>query len=316
MNRDDIILLRSLWFPKGFVSDENCTKSLKLWLIEGNYYINYTPTDFSLFCQSMDEIKRSLSLDAFRFISHAAQTVYELEKSNAYHTLTSWRMIQSYYAAYYSAHSVLRFFGQSFSHLEPGHVQHLKNRCNSESGYDPKLPSSYYLISLSPENQLLSFCQCKESHRDLWKSFSRLISSISVDVLSLRASEVRRQSLSKQFADLADALTERGSYPSGNWLSFMRNEVNYNSYSGAWFPFEKSTPIFSELIKRVRHWRNFKNDFIDPNSVKSDQERFFITCFMIFDLGISIALDFQHIGNKPGLRSKKFKHLVDLSAAA
>lgn len=312
----DLELLRPLWYSNGFVSNEDCRQSLKLWLTDGNYYINDSPPDLSLFCQSVDDVKKCLSLDAFRFAAHSAQTVYELEKSNAYTKLTSWRMIQTYYAAYFAAHSVLRFFGSSFSHLEAGHVRFLKDRCTSEAGYLPNLPSSYYLISLSPEARSLSFARYSESHKDLWKCFLALLNRISNESLSLRASEVRKQSLSKKFFDLADALISRGRCPSGNWLSLMRNEVNYKSLHGVWFPFEKSTPTFDDLMTSVKDWRDCSSEFGDPNSITNDRERFFITAFMVIDLGLSIAKDYQEISDKPGRRSHEFKRLINLSAAA
>ncbi len=311
----DLELLRPLWYPQGFVSDEDCKQSLKLWLSDGNYYINNTPPELELYCLSVDDVKKSLSLDAFRFAAHSAQTVYELEKSAAYTKLTSWRMIQTYYAAYFSAHAVLRFFGKSFSHLEAGHVQFIKERCKSEVGYTPDLPSSYYMISLSSENRTLSFKRCKESHKDLWKCFLTLLKDISNESLSLRASEVRKQAISKKFTDLASTLSDGKGNPSGNWLSQMRNEVNYKSLHGVWFPFDKATPEFVDLMQDVRGWRNGSSEFGDPKLITNNQERFFIAAFMVIDLGLSIAMDYQSFVGKPGPRSKKFKHLIDLSAA-
>ncbi len=316
MKKLDLELLRPLWHSKGFISNEDCQQSLKLWLTEGNYYLNNSPPNLSLFCQSVDDVKKSLSLDAFRFAAHSAQTVYELEQSSAYSKLTSWRMIQTYYAAYFSAHAILRFFGKSFSHLESGHVQFLKGRCASEVGYTPNLPSAYYLLTLSSDTRTLAFEKCNESHKDLWKCFQSLLQSISTEALTLRASEARRQSLSKKFTDLIDALSARGRHPAGNWLSHMRNEVNYKSLHGVWFPFHKSTPVFDELMNNVKGWRDCSTEFGDPNTIKNDHERFFVTAFMVIDLCLSIAQDYRGIGEKAGRRSSEFTRLLNLSAAA
>ena len=316
MNKVNLDLMRPLWHSKSFISDEDCRQSIKLWLSDGNYYIENTPPKLSLFCQSVDEVKKALSLDAFRFASHSAQTVHELEKSSAYNKLTSWRMIQTYYAAYFAAHSILRFFGRSFSHLEGGHVGFLKNRCNSEAGYMPTLTSSYYLISLDSKNCTVLFEKNSESHKDLWKCFGILLQEISNDSLTLIASEERKQSISKNFADMFEALSDRGKYPAGNWLSHIRNEVNYKSAHGVWFPFQKSTPVFSDLMTHVKGCRECSSEFGDPNAIKNDRERFFITAFMVVDMGLSIAMDYQQISAKVGRRSHEFKRLINLSAAA
>jgi hypothetical protein len=289
---------------------------LKLWLSEGNFYVNNKPPDLSLFCQSIDDVRKCLSLDAFRFASHAAQTVYELEKGSAYQKLTSWRVIQTYYAAYYSAHSILRFFGRSFSHLEAGHVNFLKGRCNSEAGYTPNLPSSYYLISLSPPGKNLEFQKCSESHKDLWRCFHNFLIETSSEVLSLRASEERKQTFSQKFTELAEVLTNRGRTPVGNWLSVVRNDVNYKSLHGVWFPFNGNTPSFETLMRQVREWRTCTSELENPNTIRNDMERFFFTAFSIVDFCLSIAFDYRKHSAKPGRRSSDFSRLIYTSAAA
>lgn len=96
----------------------------------------------------------------------------------------------------------------------------------------------------------------------------------------------------------------------------MRNEVNYKSLHGVWFPFEKSTPTFGDLMASVKDWRDYFGEFGNPNSITNDRERFFISAFMVIDLGLSIAMDYQEISGKPGRRSHEFKRLINLSAAA
>jgi len=312
----DVELLRPLWAPKSLSYDEDCRQTVKLWLSDGNYYVNNAPPDLSLFCQITEEIKKSMSLDAFRFAAHTAQTVFELEQTSAYPKLTSWRVIQTYYAAYFAAHAILRFFGRSFSHLENGHVQFLKTRCASEAGYLPNLPSTYYLIEFSPEEQNLTFNKCSESHKDLWRSFNELLREISTNSLTLRASDSRRQALSQVFSNLSDALCQRGQYQLGNWLSVVRNEVNYKSLHGVWFPFSKVTPEFSELMAKIKAWRKGASDLGNPNHSKNDLERFFVTAFSVIDFGLSLAQDYQEIVEKTGRRSADFSRLLKVSAAA
>ncbi len=316
MNGRDVELLRPLWHARSFVQAEDCRQTLKLWLTEGNYYVNNASPNLSLYVHSVDELKKCLSLDAFRFASHAAQTVNELERSNAYTKLTSWRIIQTYYSAYFAAHAILRFFGRSFSHLETGHVAFLKGRCQTEAGYTPVLPSSYYLISLSSNGRNLDFERHAESHKDLWKCFQNLLRELSSEALRLRAATSRCQALSNRFTVLGDALSNRGKHPAGNWLSMVRNEANYKSLHGGWFPFEKSTPVFSDLIGRVKDWRASSHDLGDPTSIGNDRERFFITAFIVVDLTLSIAWDYQKLAEKAGRRSADFSRLLRLSAAA
>lgn len=302
--------------PLSFVADEDCVNTVKSWLIDGNYYINNLPPSLSLFVQVNDDVKKCLSLDAFRFAAHSAQTVFEIERSAAFPNLTAWRVIQTYYAAYFSAHAILRFFGKSFSHLEPGHVKFLNARCSSEAGYNPKIPSSYYLIEFNHQSQNLSFIKQDESHKDLWKCFHSLTQGISSSLLLGIASKQRRENLSQKFSELGDVLTLRGRFPSGNWLSVIRNEVNYKSLHGTWYPFSKNNPRFADIFGRIGDWRSGNNYINDIANTKSDLERFVLSSFMVINIALSLSYDYQKISNKAGRRSSHFSRLIMHSAAA
>jgi hypothetical protein len=55
----DVELLRPLWVPKSLSHDEECKQTVKLWLSDGNYYVNNCPPELSLFCQIAEEIKKA-----------------------------------------------------------------------------------------------------------------------------------------------------------------------------------------------------------------------------------------------------------------
>lgn len=311
MRKDDLEIIRPIWYSHSFVPDENCRQSLNVWFTDGNYVFNSSDQILSIYCQDLEEVKKSISLDAFRFSAHSAQTVFELENSHAYNKLTSWRIIQTYYAAFFAAHATLRFFGRSFSHLARGHVRFLADRCFTEVGHRPQLKSSYHEVGLCPKSQNLTFVEHSESHKGLWRCYRKLIDDVSQQSLNLRASESRRQEISQIFSDLADSITDRGKLRGGNWLSSIRNDVNYKSMEGAWYPFSKATPPFDELMRKVREWRVCKNKFERPNLIRGGLERFFVTSFVIIDFCISISLDYISLLRKPGLRSNHFSRIIN-----
>lgn len=316
MRDDDLSLLRSEWFPRSFIEEEDCRQTLKVWLSDGNYYANNSPPNLSLQCLDIEEFKRGISLDAFRFSAHAAQTICEVEKTSAYKKLTSWRVIQVYYAAFFAAHALLRFFGSSFSYLETGHVADLKRKCLNQAGYTPSLKSSNYLIDFDPQARSVDFVSYDESHKDLWKCFARLISRLERASLTFRASNQRQQELSAYFADLGDALTDGGRLSSGNWLSYIRNEVNYKSAPDVWFPFSKNTPSFEELSRSVRGWQFGNLQIESPNLVRNEFERFFMTAFAVVDFCMAVSLDYKAFTSNAGKRSASFLKVVNLGAAA
>ncbi|WP_454280126.1 hypothetical protein [Sphingomonas sp. Marseille-Q8236] len=316
MNALELNLLRPLWIDKSFTDSEKFFDPLKTWLIDGNYYVNNLQPVFSLYAQIDNELKGALSIDAFRFATHSAQTVFEIECSKAYPNFTAWRLIQTYYASFFSAHAILRFFGKSFSHLETGHVKFLNKRCSTEAGYDPKLSSGYYLMSFKEKENNIDFFKYDESHKDLWKCFHALIQDISSELLKGIASKDRRETLSKFFSDIADALTARGRFPAGNWLSVVRNDVNYKSSHGVWFPFSKKNPSFEYMMNKIGDWRKRETIFESPSLIRNEIERFISTSFIIIDICLSICFDYQKLAGTAGKRSSSFSKLISQSAAA
>lgn len=316
MKESDVTLLRPLWMPFSFVSDDDCKLSVKQWLIDGNYYVNKPENGFTVFTTIPDEFKKCLSLDAFSFAKNSAQTLVELEKSAAYTKLTSWRIIQAYYAAFYSAHALLRFFGRSFSHLEPGHTKFLSERSESEVGQSPILASGNFLMTFTPSDNEVTFEAYKESHKDLWKCFLALTEELSNKSLALRASKERCEILSGHFSEITDLITQMDKHPAGNWLSVVRNEVNYKSLHGVWYPFSKATPAFESLMREAGQWRNLGNEFTNITSKRNDMERFFLTALSVVDLALSISFDYRRLIDASGRRSENFARLIKESLAA
>lgn len=287
--------------------------SVKEWLIDGQYSVNPSTTNLSLFCRDIDSLKKAMSLDAFRFLSHSVQTVYELESSNSYNKFSAWQAIKTYYAAFFAAHAILRFFGKSYSHLENGHVRHLASRSASDTESYINLPTSYYLIFIQDTD--VKFESHGRSHESFWNCFNLFLVELSNIALTIRASEERRQDLSNRITNLSTALCNVNRHRSGNWLSYMRNEINYKSMPGVWFPIPKSTPDFSDLYRNISRWRDADCFTEDTSYIKNEFERFFLTSFCVIDLALSIGLDYQSLLHKVGRRSYNFNYLLSSSAS-
>lgn len=316
MKSENIDLIRELWYRKEFLNDSSCSISLKQWLIDGDYYINSEGNMFSLYVMDKENMVSVMSYDAFKFLLHAAQTFNEAESEGAYRAASSWKVIKLYYAAYFSAHATLRLFGKSFNYLEPGHVNFLGERARTEAGFNPRLKSGNYLASFDFERGDLSFEHFNDSHKDLWRNYSDLLAEMASNSLSLRAPDRRRQELSGYFSSMLSALRHGGSCPLGNWLSVFRNEVNYKSMHGVWYPFPKHAPTINHLMSSAKRWRVAEVDCGDPLLSASEVERFFLTCFQVFDLAISISLDLSKMLDKKDRRIFDFKRMLNESAVA
>lgn len=312
MKSEDLDLLLELWYPISFIPDENCHQSLKNWLTSGDYLIANQGPNISLFCSNVDDLKKCFSFDAFQFSIRTKQTVNEFVRSSPFPKMTSWGIIKVYYAAFFAAHAILRFFGRAFSHLETDQFTRLSALWKSQFSNSLSISAGDYHILLNQNN--LEFKKFSESHKDLWRNFLALVLDISNQSLSLRANDQRKQLLSRQFSDIAEALTDDGRHPVGNFLSVIRNEVNYKSMEVVWFPFSKDTPDFATLISGVRGWANCQTNLHHPRNLKNRYERFFVSAFLVIDLGISISVQYTGKISKPGARSKNFLKLLKLCA--
>jgi hypothetical protein len=69
-------------------------------------------------------------------------------------------------------------------------------------------------------------------------------------------------------------------------------------------------------MAKVKDWRKGSSDLGNPNYIKNDLERFFVTAFSVIDIGLSLAQDYQEIVEESGRRSADFSRLLKLSGAA
>ena len=312
MQESDIKALRSLWVGNALNSTPDHKRGVKLWLMDGDSYVNNAPPSISLHTTNPEAYKDALSFDAFRFASNAAQTLKELEQSSAYSKVTSWRIIKTYYAAFFAAHATMRIFGRSFSSLSDAHVQYLANRCLSEAGYRPNFPSGYYLISI--DNKDLSFKKYRSSHECFWVCYSDLCKFISSESLKISHPKDKREDIQNYFNNISIALTNNNPNKKPSWLSSVRNDVNYSSEYGVWYPFNTKTPDHHDLFGNFRSWRSGNLSISSPHLVKNDIERFYHTAFSVIDTGMAFANDYKSLLQIDTDTSAVYKRLIDHAA--
>ena len=82
-----------------------------------------------------------------------------------------------------------------------------------------------------------------------------------------------------------------GSAPRGNWLSLVRNQVNYHHKYGVWFPYKERQRYYAGLMASVDAWRKEPDTiFIWPQAGREVQQ-FVETCVLIVSVCRVMALD-------------------------
>ena len=119
------------------------------------------------------------------------------------------------------------------------------------------------------------------SHEALWIEFARLATRTSNQILSQPGATVSAQSAAAKLTELQAALTGGGLAPSGNWLSTMRNRVNYQHAFGAWFPYDGHQSYYDALFEKVEDWRGDPDTLSIRPQPGREIQRFIETCAVL-----------------------------------
>ncbi len=252
--------------------DVSQPKQFTLECINDNY-LNGIAADYNRMCQS--------TIETLKHINDIA----ELPKSK------SWQLIKLYYASFYSAHSLLRLFGISLTQLDENNLIKLRKISKLFDNENPNIEKGFYIIKIN--GSVISFKKFDKkeggSHEVLWKTFLELIKKLSVHVLSL-GNSLEYKAVYDKLDQLSENLTYMNS-GNGNWLSKIRNEINYKNSSGVWYPYTDYKKHYDEInIEKLLEF----NDplLINLNShVGKEMSKYFMTCTFIISFNIHAMHD-------------------------
>lgn len=310
-----IEVLRKYWVDQSLESRASDFADFKKWLAKENYYVNAGPTEqsFSLYVRDSSEFKKAMSFDSFRMGMNALQSVHGIRKNPAFTKLTAWHLIQAYYAAFYAAHSTLRIFGRPFLYLEAGHSAQISNRIKTELGIQCRILSGNYLAAYDSKNNNLTFYHKRDSHKDLWSQYAKLLSSLSTDVFGARAAQQDLVDISGFFDGVNRFLNRGAGNGTGNWLSIFRNEVSYRSYDEAWYPFSNNKVVASKMFDSLSNWKVGGLNIADCESKKTEIEIFIYTCMIVVQLGTELLKDYCVVADSKNTRVIQFQKFYELS---
>lgn len=304
----DIVPLRAIWTHGSYEPSIPPDSGLKHWLSKENYYVDSISSAklFQLACRDRSEYRSAMAFEAIKFSLNCQQTLFGIRSIVEFPRISAWHLIQAYYAAFFAAHSTLRLFGRSFSQLESGHVDQISLRAATEAGISQKMEKGHFDVQFDYNQATVKFAHGGESHKGLWKCYVNLLSYVSTEILRVRGNSRTLQDISNQFTDLENLLRSGGGRDSGNWLSIIRNEVNYRGPDAVWFPFSKNKIQSEDLFRKTSVWQMGKLTSIDCQIAKTEYEKFFMTCVLISQLNIHLLDDYCEIVSKKHPAIKNF----------
>ncbi|MFN5397619.1 MAG: hypothetical protein ACK5RE_09325 [Pseudanabaena sp.] len=235
------------------------------WIVDANYQI-YTDVSSESFILEISNTNGNPLINAFAFdcnrmASASFESMWLISKSELFPKSTGWLVIQSYYSAFFAAHSILRMFGISCSQLDPTAIKEVSKIADlfSQRPAGVNIKTGYYKCSYDHIRHKLNCEHLKASgggsHENFWKTFYREFKNISTQILSSSLLPIAdAQKVSGQIEAMCLNLCRNG-MNGGNWLSHIRNKVNYQHEFNCWFPYQGvSNRYISELYETSQTW--------------------------------------------------------------
>lgn len=294
--RFPIQILRSFWLPQIHNIEGLPQENFKSWLIHGYYSFDTNPTGnrFHLYISDENKFTSALSSDISRMAAACFESIYALRKTPKVPKSTAWLLIRLYYAAFFAAHVSLRIFGISCSHLDRGHIDHLKQYADTLGySWSGNVSKGFFVCRYDSDKRILSCMRMNDTHADTWKTFYSYLKELSNVVLSAPGLSAQRNMVSTLLSDIAMTLENQGVCPRGNWLSQFRNRLNYQHDYGAWFPYKNAQISYIDIERNLKQWNCDLSCISLSRTRTKEVSRFIETCIALVALCNSLLDDIQ-----------------------
>lgn len=285
---------------------ENVSSShgpIKLFIENKNInFLSYDKTSDSYEFNTLDsdDLLKSLSFDINRMSIASFESFYSLKnRSSEYPKSISWLLIKLYYSAFFSAHSILRILGKPVLQIEQRQSLILNRQISFHALKDqiPKIENKIYVLDTDINNYItLKSCASKNSHEELWKLFLNELRLIEANVnQNSFIDQNSKINFSTQLNSLSSVLCSNGR-SNGNWLSSMRNEINYQHLYNTWFPHSRTKPIRDKIYENLSRWD--KEPYLNISNKSHILDKFSQACVFIIALNKNLIEIIQSMNNK------------------
>ena len=292
-------LLRRCWLPGlSQIEASRNPQDIRLWIASRKYQVYKEATyPVELSFPDSHEICKAFAGEIVRMTLASLETVISISGVSRLPRSRAWSVVQWYYAAFYSAHAILRMCGISLTQLEAGHVGDI--RIISELyGYQSQMQSGFHSARVQGQCLLLEkMSGSGGSHEFLWSTFSRFLEQVGNDLLASGGASRDVQEFVLSLDNLRSVLNQQSSR-SGAWLSKIRNQVNYRHQLGVWFPYGPSENAHVGLHRHAIE-RRCRADDIEIVSLATGSilDSFLSACRYIIALCEDSALEMQRRSN-------------------
>jgi hypothetical protein len=326
--------IRQTYLPKLNTITKCASIGLRKWIETADSFVPVDTGDskcIELSLYDISEVLACWSSDIVRLSNASVETVHSISSIADDKKFLAWQIVQYYYSAFYSAHATLKLCGFGLIQIDQKMITNIKKRALTLGITLPDYKAGIYCVDMSVSNAKVTFFvvnQYNDSHKGLWKryvDYLRVLTGLCIKTgstdsncvrdhvstdpakppLSVYAqlSDIDARAITSRIDELLDALHTWGNC---NWLSSIRNLVNYNHALGVWYPYdgysEELLSIASNEMKELYIHDPMSTVFSFPHD--DELIKYAKCCQLINSINVHILFDLskRHPDNKSFLR--------------
>ncbi|MEA5134670.1 MAG: hypothetical protein VB035_00865 [Candidatus Fimivivens sp.] len=330
--------VRQLYIPKLNTVSEWSTTGLRGWLADtDNFVPNQTGQSdhVELALYDVTESLVSWAGDIARLACASLETVKGITQTPGSKKFLAWQLVEYYYSAFYAAHCTLKICNFGLIQLDNRIINNIKRRANTLGTIVPNtFCKGIYCANIQPTLSKIILYKVQrydDSHRGLWQryaDFLNVLSGISIVTGTVDSNCVRKrnsaeghpQSIYSQMPLLdAQLLIERidevkrilNNTGDFNWLSSIRNAINYNHSFGIWYPYKAFRNEYEKLLEMNNLHLQNPLDPIFNLTDEVDLSQFVKCCQLINSINRELIIDLssRHPESKSFLNRGPLKYI-------
>ena len=311
--------IRQFYIPRLNTISKSAGVSLRNWLASSDSFIpSYIgPGDsFELVFYDISTFLSCVASDISRLSCASIESLNSINENTESRKFLAWDLIKYYYSAFFSAHSTLKICGFGLVQFDQTIVNSIKRRASTLGITFPQISQGVYCFKTDVIASKVTFFKVTrydDSHKGLWHryiDFLNVLSGVSVETENLDSNCIMKNESGKRpqkcvysQIPLADAETivsridelkaiinKRGD---SNWLSSIRNTINYNHAYGVWFPYKRFEESHYQLLSLKDYY------FLSPLDEKftidfsTDLFAFVKCCQLVNSINYSLLIDLE-----------------------
>jgi hypothetical protein len=240
------------------------------------YDLDFNDTERSILFgfRDSDPITMVLASDCHRLACAAFQSIAQVSDEMAEKDSMPWSIVKLYYAAFYAGHTMLRVCGESCSYFYREHTKRISD-LRVAMNRTPSFAIERGLYHCAADPALVNL-KCQRlggmiggGHEAFWHIFGLWNNRVQEALPRSGLPSADAQEVLFRLDWLSNILRENGGR-NFDWLSHVRNELQYRHKFGMWRPSKMRKAERGRLSRIAAQWQRDPMD-IDPHQIDEDE---------------------------------------------